>query len=157
LPWHAKLLLPSSPLTTVPPLGQLASCSGARGVVWTLKPLTPEGPVGPAGPAAPAVAQLRTLLPVMVVTAVVVQGVAPVTLVVVRVMSAPARMLPWNVEVVSVTACLTHHVALQGLPPTTVKLVAVRAPVPPVPISKRQGPEPVSVRVPVNVAAAGKQ
>src|SRR5579859_1905273 len=81
----------------------------------------------------------------------------PVKVVSVRVISAPARIVPWNAEVVSVTAWRTHQVALHGLPPTTVKLVAVSAPVPLVPTSNSQGPEPVSVNVPVNVAAAGKQ
>src|SRR5450756_2031292 len=81
----------------------------------------------------------------------------PARLVSVRVMSVPPRMVPWNVALVSVTAWRTHHVTLHGLLPTTVKSVAVRAPVPLVPISNNQGPVPVSVRVPVNTAAASKQ
>src|SRR5205823_12453576 len=81
----------------------------------------------------------------------------------VAVMAAPARMVPLKFEVVIVTACATHQVTLQGLPPpamTTEKPVPVRAPVPLVPILNSQ----VSVEVPssvnvvsVNVAPAGKQ
>src|SRR5579864_1770164 len=81
----------------------------------------------------------------------------PVRAVPVRVMSVPPRIVPWNADVLSVTAWRTHQVALHGLPPTTVKLVEVRAPVPPVPISNNHGPLPVSVSVPVRAAAAGKQ
>ena len=68
-----------------------------------------------------------------------------------------ARMVPSIVEVVAVASWRTHQNVPHGSPPTTVKLVVVRAPVPAVPISKYHGPAPVSVRVPVKVAAAGKQ
>jgi hypothetical protein len=78
----------------------------------------------------------------------------PVRVVSVRVMAPPPRIVPWNAEVESVTSLRTHHVTLHGVLPTTVKPVAVRAPVPLVPISNNQGPAPSRVRVPVNVAAA---
>src|ERR1700694_2030203 len=81
----------------------------------------------------------------------------PARTVLVSVMSVPARTVPWKAEVVRVTAWRTHQVAPHGLLPTIVKLVAVRAPVPPVAISNNHGPLPFSVSFPVNVAAAAKQ
>jgi hypothetical protein len=77
----------------------------------------------------------------------------PAILVPVRVMSAPAIRVPWNVEVVSVTACSAHQVALHGLLPLTVRLVAVRAPAPLATIKKVHGPEPRRVTVPVFASA----
>src|SRR2546423_2261999 len=49
----------------------------------------------------------------------------------VNVMAAPARMLPWNAEVVIVAAASTHHVTLHACAPpasTTEKFVPVSAP-----------------------------
>src|SRR4051794_31608544 len=86
-------------------------------------------------------------------------NVPPVT-----VMSAPAKTAPRKFEPVRVVAWATHQYTFgqvpAGLPGmTTEKLVAVKAPVPPVPILKIHTPSagPSSVNVPVNVAAAGKQ
>jgi hypothetical protein len=77
------------------------------------------------------------------------------------VMAAPARIFPWNTEVVSVAASATCQNTLHAFPPlamTTVMLVPVSAPVPPVPTLKIQGPFPVRVNTLfVKVTAAGKQ
>src|SRR5882762_9298028 len=101
-----------------------------------------------------------TAVPVIVTSAFA--ETVPCKLPPVRVMPAPARILPWMSEVVIVTASATRHVTLDARPPpamTTAKLVPVRAPVPLVPILKIQTASagPSSVNTPVTVAAALKQ
>jgi hypothetical protein len=77
------------------------------------------------------------------------------------VMAAPARIFPWNTEVVNVAAALTCQNTLHAFPPlamTTLKFFPVSAPAAWDPTLKIQGPFPVSVNtLSVNVTAAGKQ
>src|SRR6266480_700328 len=101
-----------------------------------------------------------TAVPVIVTSAF--DETFPCRLPPVSVMPAPARMLPWMLEVVIVTASATRHVTLDARAPpaiTTEKPVPVRAPVPLVPIFRTQIPSagPLSVNTPVTVAAALKQ
>jgi hypothetical protein len=80
----------------------------------------------------------------------------------VKVLSAPARMVPRKSELTIVAPSATHQYTLHRSPPpdmTTEKLVGDKAPAPLVPILKIQTPfaGPSSVNWPVNAAAASKQ